>query len=50
MSPIDVETLARRGFHAHVRPVLHGVLAHSLQVVLEDRDAAVIAERLQPLE
>jgi len=48
--PVDVEAFARGGLHAHVRPAQHGILTDGLQIVFEDRDAAVIAERLQPLE
>ena len=46
VSPIDIKAFARRGLHAHVSPAQHGVLAHGLQIVLEDRDAAVVGERL----
>ena len=46
VSPIDVEAFARRWLHAHVCPAQHIVLAHGLQIVFQDRDAAVIADRL----
>jgi hypothetical protein len=50
VSPIDIEALARGGFHPHVGSPQRRVLAHRLQVIFEDRDAAVITERLQPLK
>jgi hypothetical protein len=50
VSPIDVEAFARGWLHAHVSPAQHIVLTHGLQIVFEDRDAAVIAKRLQTLE
>ena len=37
------------GFHAHVGRGAAGALAHRVQVILEDRHAAVITERPQPL-
>lgn len=48
--PIDVEALARRRLHSHVRSAQHGILAHRQQVILEDRNATLIAKRLQSLQ
>ena len=50
VSPIDLEALASSGLHAHIGAAQNGVLAHCLQIVLQDGDAAVIPEGLQSLK
>ena len=47
--PVDVEAIAGLRFHAHVGAARGGLLADCVQIVLQDRDAAVVAERAQSL-
>ena len=45
MTPIDLEALARAGFHAHVSAAMARLHAEHVQIILHDCDAAIEAER-----
>ena len=49
VSPIDIEAFTGTRLYTHISTPRGGTLAHGAKVILEDRNAAVMAQRLQPL-